>query len=82
MTSTDWFGFTGVFILLVAYALSLINKLSKDGVAYLLMNFAGAALSCFASILLHFIPFVILEAVWALVSAIGLIKTLLKKYSV
>jgi hypothetical protein len=74
MTSTDWIGFIGVFILLVAYALSLLNKLSKESIMYLFMNFAGAGLSCFASVLLHFIPFIILEAVWALVSAIGLIK--------
>lgn len=74
MTSTDWIGFTGVFILLVAYALSLLNKLSKESITYLFMNFTGAGLSCLASVLLHFVPFIILEAVWALVSAIGLLK--------
>ena len=77
MTFIDWIGFTGVFILLVAYALSLLNKLSKESTAYLFMNFAGAGLSCLASVLLHFIPFIILEAVWALVSAIGLLKRLM-----
>ncbi len=73
MTQTDLIGFIGVAILLIAYFLNLINKVKKDGFTYLVMNFIGAGASCIASILLHYLPFIILEASWTLVSAIGLL---------
>jgi hypothetical protein len=72
MTLTDWVGFIGVTILLIAYLLNLRNIISKDSLAYLLLNFAGAGIACLASVLLHYWPFIILEGCWALVSAIGL----------
>ncbi len=73
MTLTDWIGFIGVTMLLVAYFLNLSNKLKKESLTYLLMNLIGAGMSCSASILLKYIPFVILEGSWTLVSIIGLI---------
>ncbi len=39
------------------------------------MNIIGAGLSCYASVLIGFIPFVILEATWAIVATAGLIKS-------
>ncbi len=78
MSYTDWIGFAGVFILLVAYALNLVGKLSQNSVVYLLLNFLGAFISCIASMLLHFVPFIILEGVWTLVSIIGLLSKLFK----
>ena len=72
MTKTDLIGFIGVAILLVAYFLNLINKVKNSDFTYLIMNFIGAGTSCFASVLLHYLPFIILEASWTLVSAIGL----------
>jgi uncharacterized membrane protein len=74
MTTTDLIGFIGVTILLIAFFLQLINKISKDSYAYILMNLVGAALSCYASVLLNYIPFIILEGTWALVSAWGLFR--------
>ncbi|MDP4267869.1 MAG: hypothetical protein Q8880_10610 [Bacteroidota bacterium] len=76
MTFTDWVGTIGVTILLVAYFLNLTDKISKDGFIYLFLNFLGAAIACLASILLKYLPFIILEIVWTLVSAIGLFKSL------
>jgi hypothetical protein len=72
MTLTDWVGFTGVTILLIAYLLNLRNIISKDSLVYLLLNFSGAGIACLASVLLHYWPFIILEGCWAFVSAIGL----------
>jgi hypothetical protein len=72
MTTTDITGFAGVAILLLAFVLQLTNKISKAGVVYLFLNFAGASLACLASCLLHYMPFIILEGVWALVSLVGL----------
>ena len=76
MTLTDWIGFAGVSILLVAYFLNLVNKIDKDGVAYAALNLIGGAVACTASIRLHFVPFIILETAWTLVSAAALIKSL------
>jgi hypothetical protein len=73
MTQTDWIGFIGVTILLIAYFLNLSNQLKKESSIYLLMNLIGAGMSCFASVLLKYLPFIILEGCWTLVSAIGLI---------
>ena len=74
MTSTDLIGFIGVAILLIAYFLNLTNKVKKDDFSYLFMNLIGAGTACLASILLHYLPFIILEASWTLVSAIGLLN--------
>jgi len=76
----DWIGFTGVFILLIAYLLQLRNTIGKDSLLYLWMNIIGAGLSCLASILIHYLPFIILEATWMLVSVAALFRK--KNYSI
>jgi len=74
MTLTDWTGFIGVALLLAAFMLNLLGLIQRDGLAYLLLNLVGAALACLASVLLNYLPFVILEGCWTLVSAYGLLK--------
>ena len=77
----DWIGFTGVAILLLAFLLNLLKKINSGSLAYILLNIIGAGLACLASWLIHYIPFVILEGVWTLVSAFALIGFLRKKIS-
>jgi hypothetical protein len=79
MNLTDWIGFIGVTILLVAFFLNLIGKIESESLAYLTMNFVGAGIACLASIFLKYVPFIILEASWTLVSAFGLYKYFSKK---
>ena len=79
MKFTDWLGFTGVFILLIAFFLNLINVLHKNSMTYILLNIIGAGIACAASVLIHFLPFIVLEGTWTLVSLIILIKTSKKK---
>ena len=74
LSLNDWIGFAGVFILLLAFLLNLIGRLSKDGLPYILLNIIGAGLACLASWLINYIPFVILEASWTLVSLWALIN--------
>lgn len=74
MTTTDIIGFIGVTILLIAYFLNLTNKIGKDNLVYLQMNFLGAGLACLASILMKYLPFIILEGCWTIVSAFGIFK--------
>jgi hypothetical protein len=79
MTFADWIGFIGVAILLVAFLLNLMKKITESSVSYLLMNAVGASLTCLASVLIVYVPFIILEAVWTLVSVITLINVLRKR---
>jgi hypothetical protein len=76
MTITDIIGFSGVFLLLLAFFLNLINVLRMNSPWYLLLNLAGSGLACLASVFLHYIPFIILEGIWALVSLVALIRSL------
>lgn len=70
--TNDIIGFTGVFILLIAFLLNLSGKLSQQSPAYILLNIIGAGLACLASLLIRYIPFVILEGTWTLVSLVAL----------
>ena len=74
MTYTDWMGTLGVGILLSAYFLNLFNRLPEKKPYYEIANIAGAAMACYASVLLQYVPFIILEAAWIMVSILGLIK--------
>jgi len=71
---TDIIGSVGVFILLLAFVLNLLNKISRENIIYILMNIAGAGLACYASYLINFLPFIILEGVWTFVSIIALLR--------
>jgi hypothetical protein len=75
----DIIGSVGVFILLLAFVLNLLNKISRESISYILMNVIGAGLACYASYLINYIPFIILEAVWTLVSLIALLNYYRKK---
>lgn len=74
LSTSDWIGSVGVAILLCAFLLNLLNKISKDGLPYIILNIIGAALACTASWMIHYMPFVILEGCWTLVSLIALFK--------
>ena len=74
MNFIDWIGFLGVFQILLAYLLNVIGKVSNKHLAFILLNLVGASMACLASILLNYWPFIILEAVWALVSLYTLLK--------
>jgi hypothetical protein len=78
MNTTDWIGAAGVTILLFAYFLHLINKISQRSLVYMGLNFLGAGIACFAAIMLHYLPFIILEGAWTLVSLAALLQYLLR----
>lgn len=79
MKLNDWIGFSGVGILLIAFFLNSINKIDKDGKTYILLNIIGAGIACYASILINYLPFVILEGCWTLVSLYSLAKNLFRQ---
>lgn len=79
MNFSDWLGFIGVFLILVAYILNVYNKILNNSLPFLLLNFFGAGIACFASILINYIPFIILEGIWALISLNSLLKIYINK---
>ncbi|MFD1314049.1 CBU_0592 family membrane protein [Namhaeicola litoreus] len=76
MTNTDWIGFIGVFQILLAYFLNVTGKVTHKDLSFILLNTIGAGMACLASILIHYVPFIILEGAWTLVSLISLLKFL------
>ena len=74
MDRVDWIGFIGVFLILLAYILNIFGKLERNDLRFILFNLIGAGLACYASVLMDYMPFVLLEGVWALVSFIALLK--------
>ena len=74
MKASDIIASIGVVILLIAFMLNLFGRLSAENKIYSFLNFAGAGICCFASYMVKFYPFVVLEGVWAFVALISLFK--------
>ncbi len=76
MNFSEMMGSLGVTILLLAFILNMLKIIRTESLSYLLLNFIGAGVACFASWLIPYYPFVILEGVWAVVSFVSLVKFL------
>lgn len=76
MTLNDLIGTLGVGLILLAYFLNMFSLIKKDGTLYFSINILGAGIACLAAVLIHFMPFIILEAAWVLVSVVGIIKSI------
>ena len=70
-------GSSGVIMLLAAFFMNLFGLLDRDKLGYILLNVVGAGLSCYASYLIDYMPFVILEGAWGFIALIGLFRQLL-----
>ncbi len=79
MTFPDIIGTIGVSLLLLAFFMNLFGIISQDKKAYILMNLLGAAIACYASVLIGFVPFIILEGTWGFVALIALVRPIIKK---
>ncbi len=79
MNYNDIIGTIGVGLILLAYFLNTFSMVPKDSHLFFIMNIIGAALACYASFLIHYLPFMILEGTWTLVSIIGLLRLYSKK---
>ena len=76
MSFSEIMGSLGVAMLLLAFILNMLKIIKTESLSYLLLNFIGAGIACFASYLISYFPFVILEGVWAVVSLVSLVKYL------
>jgi hypothetical protein len=75
MNLSNWIGTIGVTVLLFAFALNILKKITPESKIYLSLNIIGAVLAGLSSYMINFWPFVILESVWVLASLMALIKS-------
>jgi len=74
MSLSDAIGTLGVSTLLIAFVLNQRRTLSEHSRAFLAMNLVGALLCAYSAWLVRFMPFVVLESVWAAVASWGLLR--------
>ncbi|MEM7327553.1 MAG: hypothetical protein AAF437_02365 [Pseudomonadota bacterium] len=75
----DWVGTAGVSLLLLAFALNVFGALDRKSMSYSLMNVLGAGLAAYASWLISYFPFLVLESTWCLVSLFAVASAVSKK---
>ncbi len=74
MNYSDLINTGGVSLILLAFILLTMGKTKQQDVTYNLLNLIGAGLACYGSVLIHAVPFIVLEAVWCIVAVYGLMK--------
>ncbi len=65
---------TGAVLVLAGFALAQVGRLDQHSPVYLGVNLAGAAILAVDAMLGHELGFLLLEGVWAAVSAWGLVQ--------
>jgi len=79
MTYENWVNTAGVFFILLAFFLSTFGIISAKSKTYFIINLIGGGVALYGCILIEAIPFAVLEAVWTLVAAVGLLNLLRTK---
>ena len=74
MKISDIIASIGVIILLIAFVLNLYKIVPAESRTYTLLNFVGAATCGYASFLISFYPFVVLEGIWAAFALVSFFK--------
>ncbi|MCA3514924.1 MAG: hypothetical protein IM650_12780 [Phenylobacterium sp.] len=70
-------GSLGVGLILLAFAALHLRRAAPTGRIYLTANAIGAGLACLSSVMIEFLPFVILEGVWCAIAVGGLVRSFL-----
>ena len=73
-----WIGSGGVTLLLVAFALNILNKLSEHSKIYLSLNIIGSLAAGWYAYVGDILPFLSLELVWATVALVRLAAVIKK----
>ena len=79
MTLPDIGGLIGVFMMLVAYALSAMGRIKVDAWPALTVNLVGAMLVVWSLLHAFNLSAFVMESAWGLVALVGLIKLALKR---
>jgi len=76
MSTSDIIATLGVSILLIAFLLQIMKIINAQSSVFSLLNLVGAGLAGISAYMISFMPFVILEGVWVVVSIFNLIQNL------
>lgn len=69
-------GVTGVVLVLVAYLLLQIDRMSQDGIFYSLFNFVGSILILYSLFFFWNLASFVIEISWLIISTYGLVKAI------
>ena len=72
-------GFSGMFLILLAFLMNKMHKWMHDDAAYDITNSTGSLLLMIYAVMLKSYPFLILNSIWFIVSMRGLLTGLQKK---
>jgi predicted membrane protein len=78
----SWFdlvGNVGVLLMVIAYLLLQLERLSSSAVSYLLLNAAGAVLVIISLMLRFNLSAFLMEAFWLVISLYGLTKLIFSR---
>lgn len=78
----DLVGNVGVLLMVIAYLLLQLEKLSSSAVSYLLLNTVGAVLVIISLVFRFNLSAFFMEAFWLLISLYGLTKSLFSRRAV
>lgn len=74
MQYSDIISGIGVSLILLAFFLLTFKLVKEHSPFYFVLNIIGGSFALYGSILIHSMPFAILEGTWTLVAIIGLLK--------
>jgi hypothetical protein len=71
---TDFLGNIGVVLIIIAYLLLQLNRVSSNSLSYSLLNAVGASLIIISLIFNFNLSAFIMEAIWVVISLFGLYR--------
>jgi multidrug transporter EmrE-like cation transporter len=70
----DFVGNVGVIVLMITYLMLQLNKLRSDGLAYSVLNAAGASLIVVSLVYDFNLSALLMEVFWVLISFVGIFR--------
>ena len=77
----DLIGTVGVLLMVIAYLLLQLERMSSSGISYLLLNAVGSSLVIISLLFRFNLSAFLMEAFWLLISLYGLTKSLFSRPS-
>ncbi|MEO6758411.1 MAG: hypothetical protein ABIO24_03080 [Saprospiraceae bacterium] len=71
MHTSDYVSGVGVLLILTAFFLTTLDRMSTEGRAYFALNFSGGFLAAVGAWMVHSVPFLVMEVTWTVVAALG-----------
>jgi len=82
MIDAIYFGYVGLLLIWIAFTLNISKKTNTDSVLYNILNLLGGISLTYYSSTLKSIPFIILQAVWAIFALFNLIRISTRKLKI